>query len=521
MPIRMEEDPRNEGRNNNNRGGGGGGGLAKLLPLIFLFVFKKPKIAIPILAIAAVWYFFFGGKEMFNGGENLNYQDTQNYQGDYTFGATLDDQKYRETEIFEPLAYGSDGTPTRYSLEKFAPRRLNQGPQGSCVGWASAYAARTILHAQSTGQNPNSAAFSPSFLYNYIALPNSNCQGSYLPDAMQFMKQNGALPLQTFPYDPSTCRIGATDQQKNQASQFRTRGYQRLTLSRSQRSPDIRAIRQYIAKGGPVVIGMEVGGTFMTPMEGQRMWYPTRNDYARRGYGGHAMCVIGYDDNMEGGAFQIMNSWGPQWGENGIAWVRYKDFQEFVMEAYGLYPMGNYVEQNKDQLGVRFALVTNEGQQQIPLNYQGGNFFRTQQPLRKGTRFKIAVDNTTECYTYVFGMETDGSSYVLFPYTSKHSPYCGLTGVRLFPRDFSMVPDDVGSSDVLAVVVSKRALDFNQLNSAINGARGGNYAEKLNNALGGRLIQGVQYQGGNSVSFDGKINGQRDAVAIVMAIDKR
>ncbi|MEO1588872.1 MAG: peptidase C1, partial [Bacteroidota bacterium] len=110
---------------------------------------------------------------------------------------------------------------------------------------------------------------------------------------------------------------------------------------------------------------------------------------------------------------------------------------------------------------------------------------------------------------------------VLFPYTSKHSPYCGLTGVRLFPRDFSMVPDDVGSSDVLAVVVSKRALDFNQLNSAINGARGGNYAEKLNNALGGRLIQGVQYQGGNSVSFDGKINGQRDAVAIVMAIDKR
>ncbi|MEL6135457.1 MAG: C1 family peptidase, partial [Bacteroidota bacterium] len=336
-----------------------------------------------------------------------------------------------------------------------------------------------------------------------------------------FMKQNGALPLRTFPYDPSTCRIGATDQQKNQASQFRTRGYQRLTLSRSQRSPDIRAIRQYIAKGGPVVIGMEVGGTFMTPMEGQKVWYPNRNDYARRGYGGHAMCVIGYDDNLEGGAFQIMNSWGPQWGENGVAWVRYKDFQEFVMEAYGLYPMGNYVEKNQDQLGVRFALVLNDGQQQVPLNYQGGNFFRTQQPLRKGTRFKIAVDNSTECYTYVFGMETDGSSYVLFPYTAKHSPYCGLTGLRLFPRDYSMVPDEVGSTDVLAVVVSKRQLDFNQLNSAINRAPGNNYAEKLNNALGNRLIQGVQYQGGNAVSFDGKINGQQDAVAIVMAIDKR
>ena len=88
---------------------------------------------------------------MFNGGENLNYQDTQNYQGDYTFGATLDDQKYRETEIFEPLAYGSDGTPSRYSLEKFAPRRLNQGPQGSCVGWASASAARLSILAYTKG----------------------------------------------------------------------------------------------------------------------------------------------------------------------------------------------------------------------------------------------------------------------------------------------------------------------------------------------------------------------------------
>ena len=38
------------------------------------------------------------------------------------------------------------------------------------------------------------------------------------------------------------------------------------------------------------------------------------------------MCVIGYDDYFEGGAFQVMNSWGKEWGEDGLFWMRYNDF---------------------------------------------------------------------------------------------------------------------------------------------------------------------------------------------------
>ena len=68
------------------------------------------------------------------------------------------------------------------SLREYAPERLNQGRQGSCVGWSSAYAARTILHSRATGQDPNSVTFSPSYLYNQIAL--SGCQGAYINEAM-------------------------------------------------------------------------------------------------------------------------------------------------------------------------------------------------------------------------------------------------------------------------------------------------------------------------------------------------
>jgi C1A family cysteine protease len=37
--------------------------------------------------------------------------------------------------------------------------------------------------------------------------------------------------------------------------------------------------------------------------------------------------------------FLIMNSWGAEWGVNGFAWVRYRDFNYYVREAYGLDPM--------------------------------------------------------------------------------------------------------------------------------------------------------------------------------------
>jgi hypothetical protein len=46
---------------------------------------------------------------------------------------------------------------------------------------------------------------------------------------------------------------------------------------------------------------------------------------------------------------------------------------------------------------------------------QGDMSFRTTRPISKGDKFKVLVANSIECYVYVFGQETDGSSYVLFP----------------------------------------------------------------------------------------------------------
>jgi hypothetical protein len=81
-------------------------------------------------------------------------------------------------------------------------------------------------------------------------------------------------------------------------------------------------------------------------------------------------------------------------------------------------------------------------------------------------------------------METDGTSYTLFPYTAKHSPYFGITGSRLFPRDHSFFADDVGTTDYFAIVLSAEPLDYDAFAQKLSAAQGINYANKLLSVLG-------------------------------------
>lgn len=521
MPIRMEQDPENQPRKNRSRRPAGGSGgmksLGKFLPVILMFLLKKPKVLVLLLLGGAVWYYFLGGNEALTGIRSP--ENENNARDGFSFGASLDREEYGKAEVFEPLsaAYGGDENklPPAISLLPYAPRRMHQGQQGSCVGWASSYAAHTILQARATGAEPNSIAFSPSYLYNQIAL--EGCQGAYMNNAMETLYGHGDLPFSQFDYDDRYCDRLPDPVQAGEAANFRIKGYNRLSEGADRYAVDLNGVKQHLAQGAPVVIGMMVGGTFMHKMIGRSIWQPTQRDYQQYGFSGHAMCVIGYDDHKQ--AVQIMNSWGPEWGDNGVTWVKYQDFLTFTKEAYGLYPMGDAARLDPDKLAVKFGLVENETQTLIPLQNTGDRTFRTRSPLTTETRFKIAITNSVECYIYVFGEESDGSSYVLFPYTEKHSPYCGITGTRLFPKDYSMKPDDAGSSDFIAIVISKKPLDWNEANSRINTSRGSNYLAKVREAVGEEEVPDVKFSARDAVSFSCRLNG-KNVVAAVIEMDK-
>ncbi len=535
MPIRMTDDPQDPEQYNDNSGGGGGGrfpgggggggGLLGLLPLLFSLFRGKGILA--LLVIGGLLYFVLG-----RGGCNMG---GIGQIAQLATGGFLDPRQFARAEIYEPLA--DDDTknplPEAANLQKFAPEVGNQGSQGSCVAWSSAYGARTILEASKAGQNPNNLRFSPAFLYNQIGL--DGCQGSYIIRAMEFMTKQGSVPYEQFPYTDQDCSRSPSQDQVREAAQYRMRGFNRLSKGDRTDVIDLRAIKENLAQGAPVVIGMMVGPSFMQDMLGKDVWIPQEGDRGMMGFGGHAMCVVGYDDKKYGGSFLIMNSWGKEWGVNGFAWVRYGDFNYYVREAYGVDPMHQMgTAANTPLIGeVGLMEVVNTGKKvepkaYIPLKLVSGNRFVSASTLRPGTLFKMEVKNSSECYVYVFGKETDGTSYTLFPYPTKedptktrYSPFCGITGYRLFPKDKSMTPDSIGTRDMIAVVMSKQPLDWYSVNTAISKNPSSDFATRVNTALGPNLLRNASFSttAKGTMQFSGN-SDPNQVMACVVEIEK-
>ena len=536
MPIRMTDDQPDvddsgggfEGGSGGGGRGGGGGGLLGLLPLVFSLI-RGPKSLLLILALGIGGYFLLG-----RGGGGCNMAGVAQQVQQLATGGILDPRQFDKTKVYESLSDDDTKNPLPESanLQKYAPAVGDQGKQGSCVAWSSAYGARTILESVRTGADPNALKFSPAFLYNQIGL--DGCEGSYINRAMDFMSQKGSVPYETFPYSDQDCSRQPNQQMLDQARQFKMRGSNRLTVGDRTDQIDLRAIKENLSQGAPVVIGMMVGGSYMQPMMGQDVWNPTQDDASMMGFGGHAQCVVGYDEAKYGGAFLIMNSWGPQWGNNGFAWVRYKHFKYFVREAYGLESMPAVgVAANKPfECEIGLVQVTYDSKRTvagdyIPLKKSSDNVFETVSAVRAGTRFKMEIRNQSECYIYVFGKETDGSSYTLFPYPksddparTKYSPFCGIAGYRLFPKDKSMQPDSIGTKDVMAVVVSKDSLNWSSLNTQLSQNKSGDYGERLKAALGSsaRFIPADISSKGN-IHFKGEGNSDR-IVACLVEVNK-
>lgn len=539
MPIRMTDDPQDQqeqysddsgggGRGGGGfpGGGGGGGGLLALLPLLFS-LFKGKRIFL-LLIIGGILYFMMG-----RGGCNIGGGLTDIAK--LATGGFLDPRQFEKAEIYEPLAEDNSRNPLpeMANLQKFAPAVGNQGSQGSCVAWSSAYGARTILEASKSGADPNSLKFSPAFLYNQIGL--EGCQGSYIIRAMEFMTKQGAVPYDAFPYTDQDCSRVPDRNLMNEATQFKMTGFNRLSAGDRTDAINLRAIKENLAQGAPVVIGMMVGQSFMQNMMSKDVWIPEQGDRSMMGFGGHAMCVVGYDDRKYGGSFLLMNSWGPEWGNNGFAWVRYGDFNYYVREAYGVNPMHQSgTAANTPLIGeVGLVEMVNTGTKleakgYIPLKLTAGNRFVTNSPVKIGTRFKMEVKNSSECYIYVFGKETDGTSYTLFPYPqkedptkTKYSPFCGITGYRLFPKDKSMTPDSIGTRDMIAVVMSKQPLDWSAVNAAISKNPSSDYAARINAALGNNVLRSAQFNATakGTMNFSGSTDANQ-VMACIVEIDK-
>ena len=140
----------------------------------------------------------------------------------------------------------------------------------------------------------------------------------------------------------------------------------------------------------------------------------------------------------------------------------------------------------------------------------------------------MEVKNNNACYVYVLGQETDGSSYVLFPYPSKvnpqqtmFSPYCGITGYRLFPRGKSLQADEMGNKDYMAIITSSEALNVFELNEAVNQNKSLGFAASINKAIKRNAVSNINFIANNGTFGFSTQTGDKNAVAMIVAIGKQ
>ena len=250
----------------------------------------------------------------------------------------------------------------KYSLKDFCPVVADQKKTPTCASHAAAYYGMTIYY-RIKNNDKTIPAFDPHYLHKQILSFYGLCDEENDSSGLRsfqsfiFLKSFGCKPINSISELTPPCNLKLISSDEKTLDNW-------LELNNS--IANINSIKRAISKGNPVDVAVKANfslekyqyaedldlffltlrlfpekesklppnyKTELRTMEencinGEYFWagaYPNEKD------GGHALCIVGYDDDKFGGAFEIVNSWGEVWGNKGFLWIRYKDL-------YKMYP---------------------------------------------------------------------------------------------------------------------------------------------------------------------------------------
>ncbi|MDR2185550.1 MAG: C1 family peptidase [Treponema sp.] len=452
----------------------------------------------------------------------------------YPLGAIFDEAAYSRLPRKAALASRAyEGLPKSYSLKQYAPLPGDQIDYGTCVAWASAYAARTISESVALGRKDQTDttrnAFSPVYVYRSIRPDDPECrQGAQIFWALDLMKDSGAVKMLDIERTVAFPRVDLS--QYRESRKYPIADYVTLFSRNDKSKPGlvVRTIKKSLVEGKPVIIGMNTPPSFM---EADSVWQPVESSGFF--YGGHAMCVVGYDDEKNGGVFEVINSWGRKWGNGGFMWIPYAAFVDFTMEGYEMIEnLAVYSEAVKFAGSVQVEIVSESGVRSAPLVSMSGAFYKTADPLGEGTRFRFAAASGESAYVYAFaasqapdtaaGPGDFFSPVLLFPQAGV-SPLLNYqdSAITMPGEDHVLVLDAAPGTEYLFILYAKQALDIRTIMRRFESAEG-TPAERLSAAAGPNLLKAdaVRY-GEENAAFTAETDDSRAVAALVVAIDHR
>ncbi len=241
--------------------------------------------------------------------------------GWFGLGGTMGDDT---TAIENSIYLGSGQLPASVDLSPYFPPVGDQGSYGTCVAWATGYNQKSFLEAWDDNHRTtfnNSQIFSPKYLFWSIpsAKKGVDCNGTGFEPAYDAMIAGGVADLATTPYtNLGDCSSSPSGTENTNAAKYKIQSYRQVNV-------DIKTIKQYLAQGRALSFGAKLGENFMAWNSSDVIYGDTEDYQGQNAY--HAMTLCGYDDSKgNNGAFHVVNTWGPNWGDGGYIWVDYDFF---------------------------------------------------------------------------------------------------------------------------------------------------------------------------------------------------
>ena len=212
----------------------------------------------------------------------------------------------------DALAASGVTAPDASDLRSGMPRIWDQGPLGSCCGWAGVTAHWYRQNVQ------EQVPYEPSALYVYFNARNlagyaKYDVGSTIRDTMKALGRWGACAESTWPYVPSRFRNTPSKASYREGAQHQSKIYRRVERS-------VDAMRLCLSDNRPVVFGFSVYESFMSA-DVEANGYVPMPQRTEKLLGGHAVVKCGYMDAEE--RFICRNQWGADWGEGGYFYLPY------------------------------------------------------------------------------------------------------------------------------------------------------------------------------------------------------